>query len=79
MALLAGLAEACVIRALGLGLAVVISPVHCSLIIRATFHGWLVFGQFPDGWTWAGTAIIMATGMYTLRRECLVGRRARYR
>ena len=79
LALLAGLAEVCVIRAFELGLAVAVAPVHYTLIIWATFYGWLVFGQFPDVWTWAGTAIIMATGIYTLRREYLADRRARYR
>ena len=79
LALLAGLAEVCVIRALELGLAVAVAPVHYTLIIWASLYGWLVFGQFPDAWTWAGTGIIMATGMYTLRREYLAARRARYR
>ncbi len=79
LAMLAGLAEVCVIRALELGLAVAVAPVHYTLIIWASLYGWLVFGQFPDGWTWAGTGIIMATGMYMLRREYLAIRRARYR
>ncbi len=79
LALLAGLAEVCVIRALELGLAVAVAPVHYTLIIWASLYGWLVFGQFPDAWTWAGTAIIMATGMYTLRREYLATRRESYR
>ena len=79
LALLAGLAEVCVIRALELGLAVAVAPVHYTLIIWASLYGWLVFGQFPDAWTWAGTGIIMATGMYMLRREYLAIRRARYR
>ena len=79
LALLAGLAEVCVIRALELGLAVAVAPVHYTLIIWASLYGWLVFGQFPDAWTWVGTGIIMATGMYTLRREYLAAKRARYR
>ena len=79
MAMLAGFAEVFVIRALELGFAVAVAPVHYTLIIGASLYGWLVFGQFPDAWTWAGTAIIMATGMYTLRREYLAGRRGRYR
>ncbi|MYF88062.1 MAG: DMT family transporter [Boseongicola sp. SB0676_bin_33] len=79
MAMLAGFAEVFVIRALELGFAVAVAPVHYTLIIWASLYGWLVFGQFPDAWTWAGTAIIMATGMYTLRREYLAGRRGRYR
>ncbi|MGK0283490.1 MAG: drug/metabolite transporter (DMT)-like permease, partial [Patiriisocius sp.] len=29
---------------------------------------YFVFGQLPDQWTWIGTAIIVAAGLYTLRR-----------
>ena len=49
--------------------AAALAPVHYSLMIWGTFWGWLVFGQLPDGWTWFGTAIIVATGLYIIRRE----------
>ena len=69
LALVAGVAEVFVIKALEIGLAVVLSPVHYTIMIWGTFYGWLVFGELPDIWTWVGTAIIVATGIYTLRRE----------
>lgn len=72
MALLAAAAEICVIKALELAMAVVVAPVQYTLILWGTFYGWMVFDQLPDGWTWAGTAIIVATGLYTLRREYMV-------
>ena len=31
--------------------------------------GWLVFDQLPDGWTLAGAAIIVASGLYIVHRE----------
>ena len=31
--------------------------------------GFFIFGQFPDGWTLAGAAIIVASGLYILHRE----------
>jgi drug/metabolite transporter (DMT)-like permease len=31
--------------------------------------GYLVFGQFPDGWTLGGAAIIVASGLYIVHRE----------
>ncbi|MDA8586136.1 DMT family transporter [Rhodobacteraceae bacterium] len=71
MAILAGIAEVCVIRALELALAVVLAPIHYTLILWGTFYGWLVFDQLPDIWTWTGAAIIVVTGIYTLRREYL--------
>lgn len=75
IAILAGLAEVAVIKALELAMAVVVAPVQYSLMIWGTFYGWLVFGQLPDGWTWFGAAIIIATGLYTLHRENLAVRR----
>ena len=75
IAIMAGAAEICVIKALDLGLAVVVAPVQYSLMVWGTLYGFLVFGQLPDGWTWVGTAIIVATGLYTLHRERLASRR----
>ena len=69
LALLAAAAEICVIKALELAMAVVVAPVQYSLILWGTFYGFVVFGQLPDAWTWAGTALIVATGLYTFRRE----------
>lgn len=69
IATLAAFAEIAVIKALELAMAVVVAPVQYMLMIWGTFYGWLLFDQLPDGWTWAGTAIIVATGVYTLWRE----------
>ena len=38
--------------------------------------GLLVFGNFPDLWTWVGAAIIMASGLYITHREAVNARRA---
>lgn len=77
IAVLAAAAEICVIKALELTLAVVVAPMHYTLILWGTFYGWLVFGQFPDVWTWVGTALIVATGIYSLRREYLESKLAK--
>ncbi len=74
MAVLAAAAEILVIKAFELGLAVVISPMHYTLILWGTFYGWLLFDQLPDTWTWIGAAVIVVTGLYTLRREYLSSR-----
>ncbi|MEM7299594.1 MAG: DMT family transporter [Pseudomonadota bacterium] len=68
-ALMAALAETLVIKALETAEAVVVAPIQYSLIIWGTMYGYLIFGQLPDGWTWVGTAIIIASGLYTLHRE----------
>lgn len=79
MAALAAVGEILVIKALEVALAVVVAPVQYSLMIWGTFYGWLVFGQLPDGWTWLGATIIIATGLYTLHRENLAARQRRKR
>jgi S-adenosylmethionine uptake transporter len=40
-------------------------------------YGYLVFAQLPDGWTLIGTAVIVATGLYTMHRERLAARSRR--
>ena len=42
---------------------------HYTIIIWASFYGFLLFGQFPDLWTWIGAAIITASGLYVMHRE----------
>ena len=69
MALIAAVAEILVIKALDVADAVVVAPVHYSIIIWATFYGFVVFDQLPDMWTWVGASIIVVMGMYTLHRE----------
>lgn len=69
IAIVAGVAEVFVIKAFEIGLAVAITPVHYTMLIWGTFYGWLVFDHLPDLWTLVGAVIIVATGIYTLRRE----------
>jgi len=69
LAMLAGLGEFLIIRALEIAHAVVVAPMQYSLILFGSFWGWLVFADIPDGWTWAGAAIIIASGLYTTYRE----------
>lgn len=46
-----------------------VAPMQYLEIVSATALGWLVFGNFPDRLTWAGTAIIVGAGLYVLHRE----------
>ena len=77
MAAIAGCAEFCIIKALDIAQAVVLAPLMYSLILWGTFYGFVVFGDLPDGFTWLGTAIIIATGVYTINRERLALKAAR--
>ncbi len=76
IAVMAAVAEIMVIKSLELAEAVVLAPVHYSLLIWGTIYGWLIFGELPDEWTWFGALIIVATGAYTLHRERVVKAKA---
>lgn len=71
VAVLAAGGEVLVIKSLELAQAVVLAPVHYTLLIWGTIYGFFVFGQLPDIWTLLGAAVIMATGIYVLHRERL--------
>ena len=57
------------IRALSCAPAAVIAPFGYSSLLWSTSLGFLVFGELPDAWTLAGAGIIIASGLYVLRRE----------
>ena len=44
-------------------------PFRYSLIVWAILAGIVMFDEWPDGWMLAGTAIVVATGMFTFYRE----------
>ncbi len=69
MAVLAAAGEILVIKALEVAEAVVVAPIHYTLIIWGTLYGFFVFHQLSDRWTWFGTAIIICAGLYTWQRE----------
>ena len=74
MTVLAALGEILVIKSLEVAEAVVLAPIHYSLIIWGTIYGYLVFGHLPDLWTWVGTAIIVAAGLFTFYRQTKIDR-----
>ena len=58
-----------VVRAFRLGPAAVISPLGYAELIGSVILGYFIFGNFPDLWTWTGSAIIIASGVYIALRE----------
>lgn len=52
-----------------------VSPFRYSILIWAIPLGYFVFGDTPDRWMIAGSAIVVATGLYTLYRERVAARR----
>jgi drug/metabolite transporter (DMT)-like permease len=53
-----------------------LAPFIYAQLPWATVAGFLVFGNLPDGWTLAGAAVIVASGLYTAHRERVRGRRS---
>ena len=52
----------------------VLAPLQYLEIVGATAYGLWLFGDFPDGVTWIGIAIIVGSGLYIFHRERVRGR-----
>jgi drug/metabolite transporter (DMT)-like permease len=64
-----GLGHFCLIRALRLAPASVVAPFSYSSLIWATLFGFVIWGDWPDFWTWIGAGIIIGSGLYIFHRE----------
>ncbi|WP_304618255.1 DMT family transporter [Paracoccus sp. (in: a-proteobacteria)] len=53
-----------------------VAPFRYTSLLAAIILGLLVFGEWPDAWTWAGSALVVGAGIYTIWRESRLGRRA---
>jgi drug/metabolite transporter (DMT)-like permease len=51
-----------------------LAPFIYTQIIWMTLSGLLVFGDVPDGWTLLGAAMVVASGLYLLNRERVMGK-----
>ncbi len=51
------------------GDAIVVAPAQYSQIIWAAIFGALFFEEYPDWPTYAGTAVVVLSGIYILKRE----------
>ncbi len=52
----------------------VVVPFRYLLVVWAMLSGYLVWGEFPDGWALAGIALVVGSGIYTVRREARLNR-----
>ena len=60
------------IKALEAAPASLLQPFNFLMLVWATINGYLVFGDFPDAWTLAGSAIVVGSGLYVIYRERIV-------
>lgn len=51
-----------------------LAPLHYLEIVPAALFAYLVFGDFPNGLTWCGIAVIIGSGLYVIHRERLSAR-----
>jgi S-adenosylmethionine uptake transporter len=65
-----------IIRAMRVGEVAVVAPFRYSGLLVAVVLGYVVFGEWPVPQTLAGSALLVATGIYAFHRERAVGRRA---
>jgi drug/metabolite transporter (DMT)-like permease len=65
----------CMVRALRLGEASVLATYEFTQLLATVAIAAAVLGEWPDQWTWIGSAIILAAGVYIARREAALARR----
>jgi len=46
-----------------------LAPFGYTEMVNAVLGGWLFFGDFPDGWTFVGVAVLIACALYISYRE----------
>ena len=73
--LLASIGHYLLIRAYEFAGATLLAPFTYTMMIWAVLLGYLVFGQLPDGWSVAGMAVIVLSGLFLVGRHRLTVRR----
>jgi len=68
-ALLVGSAQALMIESFRLGAIGLVGPFKYTSLVWAILLGLLVWGDLPDAWTWAGSTLVVGSGLYIWRRE----------
>jgi drug/metabolite transporter (DMT)-like permease len=72
---LASVGHFLLIRAYDYANATGLAPFFYTQLVWVMLLGWLVFGDFPDGWSLFGTGIIVASGIYLVGRQRLTTHR----
>lgn len=51
-----------------------VAPFRYTSLLGSILAGLVVFGEWPDLWTWLGAALVVAAGLYTIWREAKLGK-----
>jgi drug/metabolite transporter (DMT)-like permease len=62
-------AQVAITEAFRTGEASVVAPFEYSALAWAILLDWLVWQALPDGWTFAGAGLLVASGVYLVRHE----------
>jgi drug/metabolite transporter (DMT)-like permease len=49
--------------------AALLAPFKYVSMIWAVIFGFVIFGDLPDTWTWAGASFVVVCGLYIAHRE----------
>lgn len=63
------------VAAMRVGEIAAVSPFRYTSLLAAIVLGLVIFGDWPDLWTWVGSALVVGAGIYTIWREAQLGRR----
>jgi len=74
--LLASVGHFTLIKAYDYASATGLAPFFYTQLVWVMLLGWLVFGDFPDGWSLLGMGIIVAAGIYLVGRQRLTMHRS---
>jgi drug/metabolite transporter (DMT)-like permease len=74
LGLFGGLGQLCLTSSLRYAPVSVVVPFDYTQLLWAVLLGYLLFANHPPATTWAGAAVIIASGLYTLYREHKLGR-----
>jgi drug/metabolite transporter (DMT)-like permease len=74
LGLFGGIAQLLLTASLRFAPVPVVVPFDYIQLLWAVLLGWWVFGTHPSANTWAGAAVIIASGLYTVYREHRLGR-----
>ncbi len=55
------------ITAMSKGESSLLAPLFYSTLVYAAFFAWIAFDEIPASWTWAGSALIIASGFWLAR------------
>ena len=69
ISVLGAVAHLALTKAMQFGDASALQPYSYTLLVWVAVMGIIFYGDFPDGWTLLGAAIIVASGLYTWHRD----------